>query len=141
MAEISAKLIAKAKEEAGTGIELAREMEPYVGRLYGEDAVSTWITHRVVPPGDALLSAAWASGISIDQLLAEELGAGNRAGDVQNPNANLSNRVETLERELEKHGQLLAKILESLDRVGAWAEETADDFPGSGGRPVAGFGG
>ncbi|MGH7883941.1 MAG: hypothetical protein ACREN8_13740, partial [Candidatus Dormibacteraceae bacterium] len=63
MAAVAARVMRQTKEKALKASALSELMEPYVGRRYGEDSVSTWITGTNVPPSDALLAAARATQV------------------------------------------------------------------------------
>src|SRR5215470_17884837 len=69
MAQIAADALRMAKERASKAAALIERMEPYVNRRYDEDSVSAWINGRTVPPADALLAAAKATDLSLDEWL------------------------------------------------------------------------
>ena len=69
MAQIAADAIRAAKDRASKAVALIERMEPYVNRRYDEDSVSAWINGRTVPPADALLAAAKATDLSLDEWL------------------------------------------------------------------------
>jgi hypothetical protein len=73
MAEIAANAIRIAKDRASKATALAERMEPWVNRRYDEDSVTAWINRRTVPPADALLAAAKATDLSLDDWLKDSV--------------------------------------------------------------------
>jgi hypothetical protein len=69
MATMVQEIVEEARDRAGKGIVLLKQIEPLVGRLYDDSIVSAWTTGRAVPPGDVLMAIAKVSGISIDSYL------------------------------------------------------------------------
>jgi hypothetical protein len=77
---------------------LAAAMEPHLNKLYKNGAIYSYTNQRVVPPGDVLLAAAVAAGISLD----EKLGIGREPSEAERQMAELRVQVERL------HGQVAA---------------------------------
>jgi hypothetical protein len=48
---------------------LVDAMEPHLERRYSDSAIYSYTNERSVPPGDVLLAAALAAGISLDEKL------------------------------------------------------------------------
>jgi hypothetical protein len=69
MAQLAHRLLDEAVRLAGTADALAMQMEPHVGKRYGNSAIYAYTNARAVPPGDVLLAAALAAGISLDERL------------------------------------------------------------------------
>ncbi len=69
MAQVAADAIRAARDRATKAATLVERMEPYVNRQYDEDSVSAWVNGRTVPPADALLAAAKATDLSLDEWL------------------------------------------------------------------------
>lgn len=66
MAELARQVVREAADSIGTADDLAARMEPHLRRLYGNSAIYQYVNGRAVPPGDVLLAAAAAAGISLD---------------------------------------------------------------------------
>jgi hypothetical protein len=77
-----------AVDVAGTADVLAAQMEPYLHKRYGNSAIYAYTNKRAVPPGDVLLAAALAAGLSLD----DELGIGREPTEMERQMAEL--RVE-----------------------------------------------
>lgn len=77
---------------------LAAAMEPHLQKLYKNGAIYSYTNKRVVPPGDVLLAAAVAAGISLD----DRLGIGREPNETERQMAELRAQVEGL------HGQVAA---------------------------------
>ena len=69
MAVVAQRVLDQAVDAAGTADGLAARMEPYLGKRYGNSAIYAYTNRRAVPPGDVLLAAALAAGISLDEQL------------------------------------------------------------------------
>jgi hypothetical protein len=69
MARLAQQVLDEAVRAAGTADALAERMEPHVQKRYGNSAIYAYTNERAVPPGDALLAAALATGISLDEKL------------------------------------------------------------------------
>jgi hypothetical protein len=69
MARLAQQVLDEAVRAAGTADALAERMEPHVQKRYGNSAIYAYTNARAVPPGDALLAAALATGISLDEKL------------------------------------------------------------------------
>lgn len=67
--ETVARLMDEARRRAGQDVELARLIEPLVGRTYGKQVISAWALGRAMPPAVVLLAACKVTGISIDAAL------------------------------------------------------------------------
>jgi hypothetical protein len=67
--ETVARLIDEARRRAGSDAELAKLIQPLVGRSYGTQVVSSWALGRAMPPAVVLLAACKVTGISIDSDL------------------------------------------------------------------------
>jgi hypothetical protein len=79
MARLAQQVLDEAVRAAGTADALAERMEPHVQKRYGSSAIYAYTNERAVPPGDALLAAALAAGISLD----EKLGLVRKQGEVE----------------------------------------------------------
>jgi hypothetical protein len=90
MATMVQEIVGEARDRAGKGIVLLRQIEPLVGRLYDDSSVSAWATGRAVPPGDVLMAIAKVSGISLDGYLSSK--------------PNLEARMKKLEERLDDLG-------------------------------------
>jgi hypothetical protein len=71
---------------------LAAAMEPHLQKLYKNGAIYSYTNKRVVPPGDVLLAAAVAAGISLD----DRLGIGREPNETERQMAELRSQVEGL---------------------------------------------
>lgn len=71
---------------------LAGAMEPHLQKLYKNGAIYSYTNKRVVPPGDVLLAAAVAAGISLD----DRLGIGREPSETERQMAELHAQVEGL---------------------------------------------
>jgi len=69
MARLAQQVLDEAVRAAGTADALAERMEPHVQKRYGNSAIYAYTNERAVPPGDALLAAALATRISLDEKL------------------------------------------------------------------------
>lgn len=69
MARLAQQVLDDAVRAAGTADALAERMESHVQKRYGNSAIYAYTNERAVPPGDALLAAALATGISLDEKL------------------------------------------------------------------------
>src|SRR5690349_12625886 len=79
MALIAQRIFDRAVDAAGTADVLAAQMEPHLRKRYGNSAIYAYTNKRAVPPGDVLLAAALAAGISLDG----ELGIGREPTEVE----------------------------------------------------------
>ena len=69
MATVARQVLVEAERVFKKADALAAEMEPHLGRLYTNSAIYSYTNERSVPPGDVLLAAALAAGISLDEKL------------------------------------------------------------------------
>jgi hypothetical protein len=79
MALVAHRVLDRAVEVAETADVLAAQMEPHLQKRYGNSAIYAYTNRRAVPPGDVLLAAALAAGISLD----EELHIGRQATEAE----------------------------------------------------------
>jgi hypothetical protein len=66
--DVVLRLVKQVREAAGEDAELARRIEPLVGRLYGRQAISAW-GKRGNLSALALLAACRETGVSVDEAL------------------------------------------------------------------------
>lgn len=92
MAHLAHQVLNEAARAAGTADALAMRMEPHVHRRYGNSAIYAYTNERAVPPGDVLLAAALAAGISLDK----KLGIGSEPTDVERRMAELRAELTAL---------------------------------------------
>jgi hypothetical protein len=111
MARLAQQVLDEAVRAAGTADALAERMEPHVHKRYGNSAIYAYTNERAVPPGDALLAAALATGISLDEKL----------GLVRQQSA-VERQVEELRAEMAE----LRGIVADLQGGPGRGEETAD---------------
>src|SRR6266511_2241456 len=81
MALVAHRVMDQAERAFRTAYRLAAEMEPHLRQRISDSQIYQYTTEseqRNVPPGDVLLAAALAAGISIDQ----ELGIARQADDL-----------------------------------------------------------
>lgn len=69
MAILAREVLTEAERRFKRADVLAAEMEPHVQRLYTNSAIYSYTNERAIPPGDVLLAAALAAGISLDGKL------------------------------------------------------------------------
>jgi hypothetical protein len=79
MALVAHRVLDRAVEVAGTADVLAAQMEPHLQKRYGNSAIYAYTNRRAIPPGDVLLAAALAAGISLD----DELHIGRQATEAE----------------------------------------------------------
>ena len=139
MARLAQQVLDEAVRAAGTADALAERMEPHVQKRYGNSAIYAYTNERAVPPGDALLAAALATGISLDEKLGlvrkqseverqvEELRAemAELRGIVANLQGGLGRRDEAPDREAAP--DLEAVRAERRAQREAWARQSAGD--------------
>jgi hypothetical protein len=114
MARLAQQVLDEAVRAAGTADALAERMEPHVQKRYGNSAIYAYTNERAVPPGDALLAAALATGISLD----EKLGLVRQQGEVER-------QMEELRAEMAELRGIVADIQGGPGR----RDETADQEP------------
>jgi hypothetical protein len=112
--EVVQSIIEAARRDAGSGPALAARLEALgvggeTGR-YSESAISNWIKGRTMPPADAVLAAAYAASISIDETLGH-LAARELADQVSDRDS----VIQQLRRELDK---LRAEVIDLYGRLG-----------------------
>ncbi len=117
MAKLAQQVLDEAVRAAGTADALAERMEPHVQKRYGNSAIYAYTNERAVPPGDALLAAALATGISLD----EKLGLVRKQREVER-------QVEELRAEMAELRGVVADLQSGLGRrdEGAEHEPTTD---------------
>src|ERR1700752_4029588 len=113
MARLAQQVLEEAVRAAGRADALAERMEPDVQKRYGNSAIYAYTNERAVPPGDALLAAALATGISLD----EKIGLVRRQGEVER-------QVEELRAEMKE----LRGIVADLQGDRAEQNESAPDM-------------
>lgn len=69
MAVLASEVLREAERALDTADALIAAMEPHLRRRYGNSSIYGYVNAHTVPPGDVLLAAALAAGISIDQKL------------------------------------------------------------------------
>jgi hypothetical protein len=69
MAVLARAVLNQAVKAADTADALTALMEPHLKKRYGGSAIYQYTNERAVPPGDVLLAAAAATGISLDEKL------------------------------------------------------------------------
>ncbi len=69
MAVVARQVLVEAERALDKADALARAMEPHLHRRYSDSAIYAYTNERSVPPGDVLLAAALAAGISLDEKL------------------------------------------------------------------------
>jgi hypothetical protein len=69
MAVLARAVLNQAVKAADTADALTALMEPHLRKRYGGSAIYQYTNERAVPPGDVLLAAAAATGISLDEKL------------------------------------------------------------------------
>ncbi len=99
MALVAHRVLDRAVDAAGTADVLAEQMEPHLQKRYGNSAIYAYTNKRAVPPGDVLLAAALAAGISLDG----ELGIGREPTEV--------------ERQMQELRAEMAELRETVDRL------------------------
>src|SRR5579883_3186939 len=77
MAALARQVLVEAERAFATAPALAAALAPHLGRRYSDSSIYAYTNERSVPPGDVLLAAALAAGISLD----DKLGLGHR-GDL-----------------------------------------------------------
>ncbi|MGH7883195.1 MAG: hypothetical protein ACREN8_09890 [Candidatus Dormibacteraceae bacterium] len=122
-----------------------RALKAEAGDAPEATTVGRWIKGDQTVPAWALFAASQASGVTLTDLAVPEADLVSLHSEVEQLKQELqkqserspeatgdqdrldelgsnSDRIEALERELEKQRMLLAKILQSLDRIGAWSD-------------------
>lgn len=69
MAVLARQVLVEAERTLDKADALAVAMEPHLQRRYSDSAIYAYTNERSVPPGDVLLAAALAAGISLDEKL------------------------------------------------------------------------
>lgn len=69
MAVLARQVLVEAERALDKADALAAAMEPHLQRRYSDSAIYSYTNERSVPPGDVLLAAALAAGISLDEKL------------------------------------------------------------------------
>jgi hypothetical protein len=69
MAVLAREVLVEAERAFKRAEVLAAAMEPHLRKRYGDSAIYAYTNERAVPPGDVLLAAARAAGISLDGKL------------------------------------------------------------------------
>src|SRR5262249_15257022 len=99
-------------KQAAFAARLSRE----IGIPVSASPLSNWETGRRTVPGPVLIEAAIVSGSSFDALLAS---VGEPAADEWAERLGFPERVAELERELEKHGAMLAALVNRYEAMKA----------------------
>ncbi len=119
MALLASQVLDEAVEAIGTADALAARMEPHLEKRYGDSAIYAYTNKRAVPPGDVLLAATLAAGISID----EKLGIGREPSEVERQMEELRAQMSHLSGEVaDLRGQLAGR-----DEVPPGRQDTAAD--------------
>src|SRR6266699_7281301 len=79
MAVLARQVLVEAERAFRKADALAAGMEPHLRKRYGDSAIYAYTNERAVPPGDVLLAAALAAGISLD----EKLGIGRQQSEME----------------------------------------------------------
>ena len=123
MAGLARRVLVEAERAFDTAPALAAAMEPHLGRRYSDSSIYAYTSERSVPPGDVLLAAALAAGISLDG----KLGLGSRGG--------LEHQVDRLWAEVAELHRAVARLEERLGGAGEPTEPAegpkAPGSPGS----------
>lgn len=118
MAILAYRVLDEAARAVGTADALAVRMEPHVHKRYGNSAIYAYTNERAVPPGDVLLAAALAAGISLD----DKLGIGREPSEAERQMAEL--RAEM--------AQLRGQVAELQERDRAGTHPSRLDAGGAG---------
>ena len=106
MALLASQVLDEAVEAIGTADALAARMEPHLEKRYGDSAIYAYTNKRAVPPGDVLLAATLAAGISLD----EKLGIGREPSEVERQMEELRAQMSHLSGEVaDLRGQLAGR--------------------------------
>jgi len=96
MAVLARQVLVEAERTFRKADALAVQMEPHLQKLYRNSAIYSYTNERAVPPGDVLLAAALAAGISID----EKLGINRPETEVERQLGELRSQVAQLREEV-----------------------------------------
>ncbi len=103
MAVLARQVLIEAERALDKADALAVAMEPHLQRRYSDSAIYAYTNERSVPPGDVLLAAALAAGISLDEKLGldrRQTETGREIGDLRAEMAQLRSIVANLEQRL-----------------------------------------
>ena len=120
MALVAHRVMVDAERAFRTADRLAAGMEGHLLQRISDSQIYQYTTEREqrnVPPGDVLLAAALAAGISID----EELGLVRQASDIEEMRA----QIAEMREEMAGLRAALGQQVEEPDRVAARAERAA----------------
>jgi hypothetical protein len=96
MAVLARTVLEQAVKAADTADALTALMEPHLHKRYGGSAIYQYTNDRAVPPGDVLLAAAAATGISLD----EKLGIGSDRTELRRQMDDLRLEVARMREEM-----------------------------------------
>jgi hypothetical protein len=100
-----------AVRRAGKAQALAAQLQDRLGRSYNYRTISAWARGDAMPPADALLAAAQAADISLD----ERLGIGREVSQLERELGELQAEVSRLG---ELTGQMWALLLDTRGKAG-----------------------
>ena len=141
MAQLAQRVMAEANDAFRTADELAAAMKPHLLKQVSNSAIYQYTNARTVAPGDVLLAAALAAGLSLD----EELGTVRQANEIEILRAQVTEMREEMaslrammaggDRAPAKPpmtGDVGAAAADRASRRRAWAERSrAADSPGA----------
>src|SRR6266700_130384 len=99
MAVLARQVLVEAERAFRKADALAAGMEPHLRKRYGDSAIYAYTNERAVPPGDVLLAAALAAGISLDEKLGidrQETEVERQVGELRSQMAQLREEVASL---------------------------------------------
>lgn len=103
MAVLARQVLVEAERALDKAEALAAAMEPHLQRRYSDSAIYAYTNERSVPPGDVLLAAALAAGISLD----EKLG-------LPRPRSDTGREIDELRAEMAQLSGVVASLQERL---------------------------
>jgi hypothetical protein len=98
MATLAREVLVEAERTFKRAEVLAAAMEPHLRKKYGDSAIYAYTNERAVPPGDVLLAAARAAGISLDR----KLGMDGKEGGLRQEVAELKAEMERMKGQMAK---------------------------------------
>jgi hypothetical protein len=134
MARVAHEVMVEAERAFRRADALAAGMEPHLLKRVNDSAIYGYTNDRQdrnVPPGDVLLAAALAAGISLDRKLG--MAGGTRDADLQEMRAQIADMREEMAsmRDQMSGGLADAKADRAAERL-AWARRSASpDTPSS----------
>lgn len=138
MAVLAREVLVEAERALDKADALAAAMEPHLNRRYSDSAIYSYTNERSVPPGDVLLAAALAAGISLDQKLAlarRQTGTGQEIDELRAEMAELRGVVASLQEQLTGQADVPSHRLSAAAPPGRsasrreWARRSEADQP------------